>query len=146
MPNILSSILTFKCPRCREGDLFYNKKTYQYKGFFDMPKNCPKCNQDFQIETGFYYGAMYVSYAITIALIVAVFTTLVLFNLFTIELFLIVDSIILLITLPYVFKVSRSIWIAMMIPYDPPTKLAAKQSLDNKKDELKAIENNEQKK
>ncbi len=119
MPNSITSVLQLKCPKCRQGDLFCNKKTYQYKGFFDMPKKCPKCGQDFEIETGFYYGAMYVSYAITIALIVAVFTALIVFNIFSIELFLLLDFIVLLITLPYVFKVSRSIWIALMIKFDP---------------------------
>lgn len=119
MPNSITSVLQLKCPKCRQGDLFRNKKTYQYKGFFDMPKKCPKCGQDFEIETGFYYGAMYVSYAITIALIVAVFTALIVFNIFSIELFLLLDFIVLLITLPYVFKVSRSIWITLMIKFDP---------------------------
>jgi len=84
-----------------------------------MPRHCTKCGQDFEIETGFYYGAMYVSYALTIALIVAVFTSMYIFDIFTIELFLILDFLVLLVTLPYVFKVSRSIWIALMIKYDP---------------------------
>lgn len=119
MPNPITSVLQLKCPKCRQGDLFCNKKAYQYKGFFDMPRKCTKCGQDFEIETGFYYGAMYVSYAITIALIVAVFTVMYVFNIFSIELFLILDLLLLLITLPYVFKVSRSIWIALMIKYDP---------------------------
>jgi hypothetical protein len=94
-----------------------------------MPKNCPKCNQDFQIETGFYYGAMYVSYAFTIAIIVAVFVAMVIFDVFEINRFLIVDSIVLIIVLPYIFRLSRSAWISLMIPYDS-----------------KAIENYEQKK
>lgn len=119
MPKSITSVLLLKCPKCRQGDLFCNKKTYQYKGFFDMPRKCTKCGQDFEIETGFYYGAMYVSYAITIALIVVVFTATYIFNIFSIELFLILDFLVLLITLPYVFKVSRSIWIALMIKYDP---------------------------
>lgn len=118
MSNAISSVLHLKCPKCRQGDLFCNKKIYRYKGFFDMPKKCPKCGQDFQIETGFYYGAMYVSYALTIALIVAVFIALIVFNIFSIELFLLLDFIVLLIALPYLFKVSRSIWIALMIKFD----------------------------
>ena len=118
MPNPINSVLKLKCPKCRQGDLFYNKKIYQFKGFFDMPKKCPKCGQDFQIETGFYYGAMYVSYALTIALIVAVFIALIVFNIFSIELFLLLDFIALLIALPYLFKVSRSIWIALMVKFD----------------------------
>ncbi len=119
MPNLISSIMYFKCPKCRKGDLFCNKKTYQYKGFFDMPKKCPKCGQDFQIETGFYYGAMYMSYAFTIAIIVAIFVAMIVLDIFTINLFLILDFITLALVLPYVFRLSRASWIALMIKYDP---------------------------
>jgi uncharacterized membrane-anchored protein YitT (DUF2179 family) len=92
---------------------------YQPKQFFKMPEHCPKCGQDFIIEPGFYFGAMYVSYALTIAINVAVFIALLVFNSYNVTNFLILDSIVLLITLPYVFKVSRSIWIATMIKHDP---------------------------
>jgi uncharacterized protein (DUF983 family) len=37
---------------------------------FDMPKRCPVCGQDYQIEPGFYLAAMWVSYPIVIALII----------------------------------------------------------------------------
>ncbi len=119
MPKAIPSILQLKCPKCREGNLFINKSSYKYKGFFDMPRRCTKCNQDFEIETGFYYGAMYVSYGITIAITVAVFVALTVLNLFSIIPFLICDVIALVITMPYVTRVSRSIWIALMIKYDP---------------------------
>lgn len=33
-----------------------------------MPDHCPECGLSFMPEPGFYYGAMYVSYALTIAL------------------------------------------------------------------------------
>jgi len=92
---------------------------YQPKQFFKMPEHCPKCGQDFIIEPCFYFGAMYVSYALTIAINVAVFIALLVFNSYNVTNFLILDSIVLLITLPYVFKVSRSIWIATRIKYNP---------------------------
>ena len=66
----LYSIVKCKCPRCMEGDLFVNKNMYSMKGMFDMPERCPVCGQDFQIEPGFYLGAMWVSYPIVIALII----------------------------------------------------------------------------
>ncbi len=116
--NVLS-VIKLKCPKCHEGDLFINKNTYKYKGFFDMPENCTKCNQDFQIETGFYLGAMYSSYAITIIINVTVFLILSLFLEYNIGLFLTIDLFILLLTMPYVFKISRAIWLAIMIQYDP---------------------------
>ena len=108
-------VLFLKCPKCGEEDLFCNKHVYQFKGFFDMPDKCPNCNQDFQIEPGFYYGAMYASYALTIAITVAVFTIMAIFEIFSIVSFLIADVIALIITLPYLVKVSRSLWLMLMV-------------------------------
>lgn len=117
--NSFTSIITFKCPKCHDSDLFCNQHIYQFKGFFNMPDECPKCGQDFQMEPGFYFGAMYVSYGLTIALNVAVFVALLVFNSYSVRNFLILDFFVLLVTLPYVFKVSRAVWIAMMVKYDP---------------------------
>lgn len=116
--NVVSSIIKLKCPKCRQGDLFINKSVYKTNGFFDMPSNCVRCGQDFDIETGFYYGAMYVSYGITIAINVAVFVALTVLDLYEVGLFLIIDLLVLLITLPYVFKVSRAIWINLNVPFN----------------------------
>ncbi len=117
--NILKSVFKFKCPKCHVGDLFSNTAIYQYKGFFDMPNNCPKCNQDFQIETGFYLGAMFVSYALAVVLNLFVFVCFLIFDAYELISFLVVAAIILLITMPYVIKVSRSLWIALSISYNP---------------------------
>jgi hypothetical protein len=35
-----------------------------------MPDRCPLCGRDFQIEPGFYLGAMWISYPIVIFLII----------------------------------------------------------------------------
>jgi len=122
MPNISNPVIScikLKCPKCHQGDLFCNKKVYQYKGFFDMPKKCPKCGQDFEIESGFYYGAMYASYGVTVAITVAVFIAVTVLNIFSITSFLVLDIIALVATMPYVIKLARAIWIAVIISYDP---------------------------
>lgn len=116
--NNFVGVLKLKCPKCREGDLFLNKSPYKIKDFFNMPDNCPKCGQDFQIETGFYLGAMYASYAITIAINVFVFASLTFLFDFNLMLFLIVDAFVLLISMPYVVTVSRSIWLSLNVKYD----------------------------
>lgn len=118
-PNVIKSVLKMKCPKCHEGNLFSNKSIYKYKGFFDMPHYCPKCNQSFRVETGFYLGAMYVSYALTIALNVSVFVALMVLNSYSLPLFFTIAGISTLIAMPYIIKISRSIWIAMTISYDP---------------------------
>ena len=117
--NLFTSVLKIKCPKCHEGNMFCNTNIYQYKGFFDMLDYCPKCNQDFQLEPGFYLGAMFVSYALTIALNIIVFVAFLLLNSYSLVPFLITAFIILTITGPYIIKISRAIWIALSINYDP---------------------------
>ena len=57
------AMLHAKCPRCRRGNMFYG-------GVYSFGKinlNCPHCNMYFEIEPGYFYAAMYVSYALNIA-------------------------------------------------------------------------------
>ncbi|UAY52510.1 DUF983 domain-containing protein [Ferruginibacter albus] len=75
-PNYLWSILTMKCPRCRRGKMFKDSNAYKkisLKHIFDMPENCPVCHQKYEMETGFWYGTGYVSYALAVAVSVATF-------------------------------------------------------------------------
>ena len=57
----LYAIIKGKCPQCRRGDIFTGN-TY---GFNIQRTNykCEHCNQRFEIEPGYFYAAMYVSYA-----------------------------------------------------------------------------------
>nr|PZN58344.1 MAG: DUF983 domain-containing protein [Bacteroidota bacterium] len=65
------AVLRGKCPRCRQGDIF----TYpisRLSKFNVMNERCPHCDVMLQPEPGFYQGAMYVSYAFAVALIVTI--------------------------------------------------------------------------
>lgn len=55
------AILKAKCPHCRIGNVF----TGSIYGFNIQGTNlnCAHCNQRFEIEPGYFYAAMYVSYA-----------------------------------------------------------------------------------
>lgn len=64
-------MLNGKCPRCRQGDLFAYPAT-NLRGFNVMNKTCPYCGVRLEPEPGFYQGAMYVSYAFTVAVIIIV--------------------------------------------------------------------------
>lgn len=57
----LYAIVKGKCPHCRRGDIF----TGNIYGFNIQRTNnkCAHCNQRFEIEPGYFYAAMYVSYA-----------------------------------------------------------------------------------
>lgn len=119
----LYSILGMKCPKCHQSDLFVNKNPYQFKGFFDMPSSCPVCQQKFEIEPGFYYGAMYVSYAVCVAYLVAVFVAFtVLYPSFSLELYLITGIGSMVLLTPYIFKLCRAIWINFFVDFDKQYK------------------------
>src|ERR1700761_2924277 len=67
-PALLPSILKMKCPNCRKGHMFINRSIFPLGGLLKMPERCEVCGQKMEIETGFYYGTGYVSYALSIAL------------------------------------------------------------------------------
>jgi uncharacterized protein (DUF983 family) len=54
-----------KCPKCRTGNMFANK-IYRF-GRQKTYTNCPYCNFQFEIEPGYFYVAMFVSYGMNVA-------------------------------------------------------------------------------
>jgi hypothetical protein len=63
----LLSIWTEKCPKCGEGQVFEEKKHW-HDIMPIMKKNCDCCHYKFDREPGYFLGAMYISYAIGVAL------------------------------------------------------------------------------
>jgi uncharacterized protein (DUF983 family) len=63
------AMLHAKCPKCRRGNMFVGGM-YQFGGN-NMHENCPHCGLHFEIEPGYWYAAMYVSYALNVAEAVA---------------------------------------------------------------------------
>jgi uncharacterized protein (DUF983 family) len=72
-PNVLKSIWQHKCPCCRKGEMYNQKSIFPLKSMLDMPKRCAVCGQKMELESGFYFGTGYVSYALSIAFFVAWF-------------------------------------------------------------------------
>lgn len=70
--SYIKKVLSGTCPNCGQEKLFYDKGNSFTFRMPKMAKNCSKCGYNFHRETGFYFGAMYVSYAITVAEMVAV--------------------------------------------------------------------------
>ncbi|MCB0754456.1 MAG: DUF983 domain-containing protein [Flavobacteriales bacterium] len=116
--GILSSVFQNKCPRCRQGDLFLTKNPYNFSNIDKMPDNCPNCGQKYWIEPGFYYGAMYISYALTIALSVAIFVAMIVLWHFDIKWYLALNFSTMIILFPPIFRLSRSIWAHIYIRPD----------------------------
>ena len=114
----LYSILKFKCPKCHEGDFFISH-SYNLKKIGDLHPQCQECNLKFSKEPGFYFGAMYISYALGIAIFVGVYTAdqILKLNLSLFDIFTIVGTLLLFGT-PYLFHLSKIIWANIFFHYD----------------------------
>jgi uncharacterized protein (DUF983 family) len=116
MNPILYSVFKNKCPQCHKGDVFKYKHPFR-KGFDAMYTHCSHCNLKYEKEPGFFYGAMYVSYA----LMVAVFVTLWVLNSWFFNLgstgfiLLVTTAIITMATI--VYRASRLVWLNFFVRY-----------------------------
>lgn len=113
----LYSILNNKCPHCHKGNFWETSNPYELGRFAKMNTKCPVCKEDFKREPGYYFGATYVSYALTVAFGVFLYILLAgIFNIDTIP-FLIIFSVLLLVLLPVFYRSARLVWINMFVPY-----------------------------
>ena len=62
----LQAMLHAKCPRCRRGNMFSGQVYSLTSNRINL--NCPHCNLYFEIEPGYFYAAMYISYALNVGL------------------------------------------------------------------------------
>lgn len=114
----LYSIFKFKCPRCHEGDLF-ESNAYDLKNFQKMPKTCSNCGLRYMSEPSFFDGAMYISYAMQVALIITVFVALNVLGIAKLWLIITLCVSLSLLMVPITFRLSRSAYINLFVKYDP---------------------------
>ena len=115
--NLLKSILKFKCPSCRNGDLFICKNPYRLKYLNKMYERCSYCNLKYSLEPGFFQGAAYVSYALQVLNCLIIFNLLFWTNLVHWKVIVYIIIIFLVLITPYVVVLSRCIWLYLFIPY-----------------------------
>ncbi len=118
----LYSIMSFKCPKCHEGNLFEHN-SFAFKKSFDMPDHCPNCGFKYLPEPGFYYGAMFISYIISgwFCIGFVLFFHWILDWSMTASFGLLLG--ILAIFFVWFFRFSRAIWLNIIYKYDPNFKV-----------------------
>ena len=113
------SILTGTCPVCQKGKLYKNRNPYVLTEVMQMNERCSRCDTKFKIEPSFFYGAMYVSYALGVAIAVAAFIISYFFiGLGRLQSFYVIVGT-LVVLLPIILRLSRNIWINFFFNYDP---------------------------
>jgi uncharacterized protein (DUF983 family) len=112
-----SSILNCKCPQCREGKVFTQSNAYHPK-FGDTEPNCSNCGLRYEMEQGFWYGAMYISYAFGVAMAIPIMAILSFFTELEIYEISFIVMVTLILTMPLLFRYSRSAWLHIFVRYD----------------------------
>ncbi len=123
-PKIFS-ITRNRCPRCHVG------KFWPYDPYYNLFNNggklyesCSHCGLKYYLEIGFWYGAMYVAYGLSIGIFLVGWAI----TAFTfpeswstwIQVGIICAAIILL--MPVTYALSRLIWINFFVKFDPEKK------------------------
>lgn len=117
------SVLFLRCPTCGKGSLFKNPNPYALNNVLDMNEHCEYCNEDFEVEPGFYHGGMYMSYIITSAMCLCLLPIYTALN-FSREKFLdnamyyiSACAVMLVVTAPYIVRLSRAVWLKIHVKY-----------------------------
>ena len=118
----LYSILTGTCPKCQKESMYLDQNLLHLGNILKMNEKCSHCGLKYQIEPSFFYGAMYVSYALNVATGIAAFIVsyLIFSTSLKVAFIAIIASIILL--FPFILRWSRNIYINMFVSYDPNFK------------------------
>ena len=120
--TIVYSILRSKCPQCRNGKLFKDSLSFHLIKTTKTNTNCEYCGLKFMREPSFFYGAMYIGYALSVML------GLIFYLIGAILLDLKTGSVILFLSMglvilsPWSLRLARTIWIHLFVKYKPNNK------------------------
>lgn len=113
--NRLRALLTGHCPHCRQGKIF--------RSFWKMHETCSVCQIRYEREDGYWMMSIFVAYTIYFAIIIPTF-----FAQFFLEWEALPTAITLisvcLLTAPFVFRISRIVWLHIDELIDPRDKQA----------------------
>jgi len=115
----LNSILTGSCPKCQNESMYSDKNPLHLTKVLKMNDHCSHCGLKYQIEPSFFYGAMYVSYGLNVAVGIAAFIISFVFFKTSIEESFVSIVITLIVLFPFVLRLSRNLYINMFVSYDP---------------------------
>lgn len=108
--SYVSNVLKGTCPNCGETKVFKEKGNPLIFKMPVMHEKCHKCNYSFNREPGFYFGAMYMSYALTVAEMVSVFVLGLLAGVGFLKMFFAVIVVVFLLS-TFNFRISRLMWL-----------------------------------
>lgn len=114
----LYSIFSGKCPKCHEESMYSNPNPYALLDTLKINEKCSHCNTKYRMEPSFFYGSMYVSYGLGVALSIAAFVVSYLLLGSSLTTAFIAIIVTLVVLMPIIMRLSRNIWINLFMHYD----------------------------
>ena len=118
-PLLLPSLLKEKCPKCRMGDIFVNKHILPLKDCLKTVEYCTVCKQKIKVENNYGQGMNFVFIFIIFFLNLFWFWPIVglSFRDDSILYYVVVSSIMVLILQPWLMRLSRVLFLYLVIRY-----------------------------
>lgn len=107
----VAAVLALRCPRCLSGRV--------WRGFISMNTACPVCGLVFDRESGYFAGAMVVSYALAVPILAAMVIALIVVGGLDVVVALIIGNTGYLALVPFIFRYSRVLWLHLDWLIDP---------------------------
>lgn len=125
----------YKCPRCRQGDIFV--KPMSLSDPIKMPERCEQCSQKIEPEPGFYFGAMFLSYIFSGWYLLLPTLLLVFYFDWSVNSAMGFTIFLGLISYCRIVRASRSLWFHMMVKHDPQKEQEVLAKLNQNKVDTK---------
>jgi uncharacterized protein (DUF983 family) len=108
------AILEGKCPRCREGNIF-EVSMASFRKITAIRDHCPVCNKSLHPEVDFYFGAMFMSYVLSVVLVAVTMVTLnVIFEDPSLTMYLVSVVVVNIILMPLMLRFSKVLYLYMV--------------------------------
>lgn len=117
----LYSILTGTCPQCQKESMYIDQNLLHLNNLLKMNEKCSHCGLKYQIEPSFFFGSMYVSYGLNVAIGIITFIISFQFDRDMLTSFVSI-IIVLILAFPFVMRLSRNIYINFFVSYNPEAK------------------------
>lgn len=105
----VNGIIKGTCPNCGTGKIFEEKGSVLLFKVPKMHENCTNCGYTFEKEPGYFLGAMYVSYGLTVLEMLTLF--FIAYSSVSLGVFFILIFVLMALLSFFNFRVARIIWI-----------------------------------
>ena len=116
MLSLIVDLVRGRCPRCRKGPIF--QANFKGKIGF-MNEQCSVCGLRFLRETGYFLGAMYISYGLGVFTVLPIAIYLAVVPQWPLAVILLIALVQTLVSMPLFLRYSRVIWLYADQALDP---------------------------